>query len=106
MSRATSAKNSSPVTHLLEVRHHPALVHRITVKPARQLVIYPSASHVLESGGDEVPQIVVTSARRVPHPIAFFAIGWGFGAVDRVPHFSRVFLREKACPELVEGWGF
>ena len=24
---------------------------------------------------------------------------------DRVPHFRARFLREKACPELVEGWG-
>ncbi len=58
MSRATSARNSSPwlipvhvilqqfgivVAHLLEVRHHPPLIDRVPVKAARQLVVHTAA---------------------------------------------------------------
>ena len=51
------------VAHLLEVRHHPALVHRIAVKPTRQLVVHAAVSHVLKRGDDEVAQLTVGVGR-------------------------------------------
>ncbi len=40
------------VAHLLEVRYHPALIHRVTMKPSRQLVVNPAVRHVLKRGND------------------------------------------------------
>ena len=47
------------VRHLLEVRHHPAFIHGITMKPARKLVVDPTKGHVLKRGDDEILQLLV-----------------------------------------------
>ena len=45
------------VGHLLEVGHVPALVHRITVEAARQLVVHAAAGHAVERGADDGEQV-------------------------------------------------
>ena len=43
------------VGHLFEVRHDPALVHRIAMKSAGQLVVHAAAGHLFERGDEDLP---------------------------------------------------
>ena len=41
------------------MRHHPVLIHRIAVEPARQMVIHSALRHLLQRGGHNVEQLRV-----------------------------------------------
>ena len=49
------------VTHLLEMRHDPALVHRIAMEAARQLVINTAPRHLLQSVNENRAQLFTIS---------------------------------------------
>ena len=41
------------VRHLLEVRHDPALVHRVAMKASRELIVNSALRHLRQRGGDD-----------------------------------------------------
>ena len=53
------------VAHLLEVRHDPVLVHRVAVKAAGELVIDAAAGHFLQSGDEDVAQLLVSRSAHI-----------------------------------------
>src|SRR5580700_8953928 len=50
------------IAHLLEVRHDPALIDRIAMEAARQLVISTAARHLLQSADKNGAQVFITRA--------------------------------------------
>src|SRR6185369_9106154 len=53
------------VEHLFEMRHEPALVDRIAMKTAAELIVNAAAGHLVECYCDDAEQVVV--ARAMPH---------------------------------------
>ena len=50
------------VEHLLEVGNHPALIHAVAMKSARQLVVDAAAGHLFQSGDEGVAGLIVVAA--------------------------------------------
>ena len=47
------------VAHFLEVRHHPALVHRIAMEPAGELIVDAAVGHAFQRGGENFVQFFI-----------------------------------------------
>ena len=54
------------IEHFLKVRHQPALVHRITMEPAAEMIVHPSLSHLAQRMGSHLQILLV--ARRLVLP--------------------------------------
>ena len=42
------------VAHFLEVRHHPALVHRVAMESTSELIVNPASRHLFKRSNENI----------------------------------------------------
>ena len=74
------------VEHFLEMGREPALVGRIAGEAAAQVIVDPTAGHLVERMTHDMKRLVVLGAQVVPQQNTRRSIGWGnLGALPNPP---------------------